>query len=363
MLFINPVTTDDHFRYLWDGKVQNEGVNPFKFSPSELTIHHDDTLYQKVPYPETKTIYPPLSQAVFFLSYKFFGVNVYGLKLIYLLFEAGTLIFLYMSLKILKINSNYIFLYSFSPLVIFEFFINAHIDVLILFFIMGSVYFALNKNSNYSMLLLGFSVLSKVYTLIFLPVYLICFFQQEKSIKNVLLNLLFFLIPFSLLIFYADGINNIFFQMFNYLKYWQFNNLPFTAINTFLELFKISNFSTVRLILIMLFFILYILILSSKFNFIQKIYLAVFCYLFLSPTVHPWYLTVLVLLLPLYFNFTIYYWSGIIGFTNITVYYYLKDKQWFDITIVLLIQYILMFILAVFDLKKLKSKLSFAATE
>jgi len=356
LLFIDPITTDDHFRYLWDGKIQNEGMNPFQFSPFELTHLHDDPLYLKVPYPETKTIYPPLSQIIFFLSYKFFGANVFGLKLFYLVFEAGILIFLFKLLKILTINSNYIFLYAFSPLVIFEFFINAHIDVLILFFIIGSLYFALNNKVNLSMMFLGFSVLCKIYSLILLPIYLIYFFQLEKNIKNILVNLLFFLIPFSLLIFYIDGINNIFFQMSNYLMYWQFNNLPFTTINAILEILGVTDFSMVRLILMMLFFFSYILILFLKFNFIQKMYLLIFCYFIFNPTVHPWYLTVLVLLLPLNFNFAVYCWSGIIALTNISVYYYLKDKEWFDITIVLLIQYLLVVILAIFDFKKLKFK-------
>lgn len=363
LLFVDPITTDDHFRYLWDGKVQSEGLNPYKFSPSELSLLHDDPLYPRVPYPETKTIYPPASQIIFFLSYNLFGASAFGLKIFYLLFEAGIIIFLYQTLKLIKINSNYILLYAFSPLVIFEFFINAHIDVLILFFIVGSIYFAIKKNVNLSMLFLGLSVMCKVYSLILLPVYMIYFFRRRTDTSAFFLSTVFFIVPFSLLLFYSDGIYNIFSQFSYYLKFWQFNNLPFTAINYFLELFGIRSFTTVRAILLVLFFCSYVYILFSKLNLIPKIYLTLFTYLFFSSTVHPWYLTVLVLLLPLQFNFSVYYWSGIIVLTNISVYYYLKDKEWFDITAVLLVQYIMLIIFLIYDFKNIKSKITHAQIE
>jgi alpha-1,6-mannosyltransferase len=197
VIFVNPVTTDDQYRYLWDGRVQSEGVNPYKFSPLELTEVQDDVIYPKVSFPEIRTIYPPVSQIIFFLSNKFFGEQVIGLKFFYLLFEIGILCFLYNSMKLLKINSNYIFLYALSPLIIFEFFINAHIDIVILFFLAGSIYFALKMNMNLSMLFLGFSVLSKVYSIIFLPLFIIYFYKKNRNIKSVSVSLLYFLLSFS----------------------------------------------------------------------------------------------------------------------------------------------------------------------
>lgn len=351
VIFVNPVTTDDHFRYLWDGKVQSEGINPYKFSPLELTDIHDDIIYPHVSYPGISTIYPPVSQLIFFLSNLVFGLNVFGLKMFYLLFEIGILIFIFKTLNLLKINSNYILLYAFSPLIIFEFFINAHIDIVILFFLIGSIYFALKMNTNLSLMFLGFSVLSKIYSLIFLPVFLIYFYKKNGSIKIILKSIIFFFIPFLMIIFYWDGFLNIFLTMNNYMRHWYSNNLPYKIIYLVTEFFGSKDHSLTRIVLLILFSISYLLILLSKTGFIEKIYLSAFCYLFFSHTVHPWYLALLVLMLPLYFNYTVLFWSGIIGLTNITVYYYLRQNEWNDFLNAMIIEYTGIVILFVYDIK------------
>lgn len=351
VIFVNPVTTDDHYRYLWDGLVQSEGVNPYIFSPLELTEVQDEVIYPHVSYPEIRTIYPPVSQILFFISNKLFGHNVFGLKIFYLLFEIGILIFLFKSLKLLNINSNFIYLYALSPLIIFEFFINAHIDIVILFFLIGSIYFALKINMNLSMLFLGFSVLSKIYSLIFLPIFILYFFKKNRNIKPILISLLFFLSSFLIIIFYTDGILNIFLTMNNYMRHWYSNNLLFKILESVTIFFGSSDHTLTRIILLILFSISYLFILFSKTPFIQKIYLTAFCYLLFSHTVHPWYLALLVLMLPLYFNYTVFYWSGIIGLTNITVYYYLKNNVWSDFMPVLIIEYVVLLILFYKDIK------------
>ena len=108
---------------------------------------------------------------------------------------------------------------------------------------------------------------------------------------------------------------------------------------------------TPRIIFLILFSISYLFIIFSKTGFIQKIYLTAFCYLIFSHTVHPWYLALLVLMLPLYFNYTVFYWSGIISLTNITVYYYLKNNEWSDFMPVLIIEYVILLILLYKDVK------------
>ncbi|MBK8550839.1 MAG: hypothetical protein IPL53_07160 [Ignavibacteria bacterium] len=156
LIFVNPITSDDYYRYLWDGMVQAEGMNPYEYSPLDLSKLHDNEIYPNVTYTDIKTIYPPVSQIIFYLSYVLSGANAYGLKLFYLLFETGILYFLFQSLKFLKTNSNYIFLYVLSPLILFEFFINAHVDIIILFFLSGFICFALSKKTGAALLFLSF---------------------------------------------------------------------------------------------------------------------------------------------------------------------------------------------------------------
>jgi hypothetical protein len=61
-----PTLSDDLFRYLWDGHVQLNGINPFIYPPSApelITLRTQWHAY--INHPDISTIYPPLSQMLF----------------------------------------------------------------------------------------------------------------------------------------------------------------------------------------------------------------------------------------------------------------------------------------------------------
>ena len=63
---VMPSLSDDYHRYVWDGRVQLEGVNPYKYRPYEHAL--DRVRYagrDLINHEELKTVYPPLTQAVF----------------------------------------------------------------------------------------------------------------------------------------------------------------------------------------------------------------------------------------------------------------------------------------------------------
>lgn len=352
LLFVNPITSDDYYRYLWDGKVQYAGIDPYEYTPAELTSLHDKILYPSGSYPDIITIYPPLAQILFFISYTFFGPYAWGLKIIYIFLETGIIIFLFNTLNILRVNTNHILLYVLSPLIIFEIFINAHIDILLIFFLIGSINFALKNKSMLSLAFLGMSVMSKSFSLILLPLFLLYFYNNNKNLKRSLLNVVCFLIPFSIILPYYQGFMNIFPVMESYMKDWYFNSLPFRGILALTKIFGLSDQSYTRIILLLMFLISYLYVIFLKTDLINKSMFIVFFYFLFSHTVNPWYLTSLVLFLPAVLSNAIFFWSGIICFTNITLYYYLKDKVWQDIIPVLIIEYTVLVFLFYYELKK-----------
>ena len=103
IIFVNtePLGSDDYYRYIWDGKVQVSGINPYHYSPEDSSLQslHSDILPEKVSYPEIKTIYLPGSQLLFAISYLISGETAIGLKIIYLLFELMLLLSLFYLLK------------------------------------------------------------------------------------------------------------------------------------------------------------------------------------------------------------------------------------------------------------------------
>ena len=82
-----PVASDDIYRYVWDGRVAAHGINPFAYAPEDPRLAHLGTedLPARVSFPEMRTIYPPLAQALFLVSHVLFGASVPGLKLLLVL--------------------------------------------------------------------------------------------------------------------------------------------------------------------------------------------------------------------------------------------------------------------------------------
>lgn len=60
-------TSDDLYRYLWDGRLGNAGVPPFRHAPesAELTAYRDEIVWPRINHPDVPTIYPPVAQYYF----------------------------------------------------------------------------------------------------------------------------------------------------------------------------------------------------------------------------------------------------------------------------------------------------------
>ena len=59
--------SDDLYRYLWDGRVANAGINPFAHAPdaSALEALRDPVVWPRINHPHVPTIYPPVAQLYF----------------------------------------------------------------------------------------------------------------------------------------------------------------------------------------------------------------------------------------------------------------------------------------------------------
>src|SRR3972149_612808 len=67
LLWTQPVLSDDIYPYVWDGKVQAAGINPYLYPPESPELSHlrDDTIYPQINRPWARTIYPPGAQRLF----------------------------------------------------------------------------------------------------------------------------------------------------------------------------------------------------------------------------------------------------------------------------------------------------------
>lgn len=131
LLFVDPYLSTDIYRYIWDGRVQAAGINPYRYLPSapELAALRDAAIYPNINRADyAPTIYPPVAQA-FFLAVTRLGESVVVMKLGLIACEAGLVAALVALLGILRLPRTRVAIYAWHPLSIWEVAGNGHVDV------------------------------------------------------------------------------------------------------------------------------------------------------------------------------------------------------------------------------------------
>ncbi|MBA3347434.1 MAG: hypothetical protein H0T13_02625, partial [Actinobacteria bacterium] len=66
-----PTLSDDAYRYVWDGRVQAAGINPYRYPPESPALAglRDEAIYEQVNRKFAPTIYPPAAQGFFRAAY------------------------------------------------------------------------------------------------------------------------------------------------------------------------------------------------------------------------------------------------------------------------------------------------------
>lgn len=127
-----PVLSDDGYRYVWDGVVQVQaGQNPYRFTPADdaLAGMHDEVLFGALNSPDYHSVYPPLSQAIFALGGLAYPLgwmaSWYLIKLVLVMAEVGGLVLLCR-----MVSPRALLLYAWNPLVVIECAGQAHTEAL-----------------------------------------------------------------------------------------------------------------------------------------------------------------------------------------------------------------------------------------
>src|SRR5258705_12673120 len=71
IVFAPPYLSDDIYRYVWDGRVQAAGINPYRYIPADehLQTLRDENIYPKINRRDyAHTMYPPVAEAMYFLT-------------------------------------------------------------------------------------------------------------------------------------------------------------------------------------------------------------------------------------------------------------------------------------------------------
>lgn len=175
--FFDPQLSDDYYRFIWDGMVIHEGLNPVAFTPAELMAVEPERfsagLYALLNSPQYYSVYPPVAQMVYFISYGISSLDIDGNIMFYrsLLLLADIAVILLLG-KLMKQNQqplSGILIYALNPLIIIEYSGNLHMEPLMIAGLLAAVLFAEKKNWIISTVWMAFSVSAKLLSLILMP--------------------------------------------------------------------------------------------------------------------------------------------------------------------------------------------------
>ncbi|MCA1579436.1 MAG: DUF2029 domain-containing protein [Acidobacteria bacterium] len=149
ILFSPPYLSDDIYRYIWDGRVQAAGINPFRYVPAAPELAHlrDEAIYPRINRRDyAHTIYPPVAQIVFLLTTRV-SESVTWMKFTMVVFEAIAVWAIAQLLASFGLARERILLYAWHPLVIWEFAGSGHADAIAIAFI-ALAFLAWRRNAH-----------------------------------------------------------------------------------------------------------------------------------------------------------------------------------------------------------------------
>ncbi len=137
ILFSPPYLSDDIYRYVWDGRVQAVGINPYRYVPADASLVQlrDVTIYPKINRRDyAHTIYPPVAEAIYFLTTRI-SESVTWMKATMLGFEAIAIWAIAQLLASFGMSRQRILVYAWHPLIVWEFAGSGHVDAVAIAFI------------------------------------------------------------------------------------------------------------------------------------------------------------------------------------------------------------------------------------
>ena len=298
-----PILSDDYIRFLWDGYLTSEGINPFNFKPSELQFlaqknDFANSLFVNLTSKNSYSTYTPVNQWIFYIAASTHSIlgGIICLRIILVGFEIATYFILKQILQRYQINEKKLIFYWLNPLVIFELTGNLNTEGIFIFFLISALLSLIKMQDFKGGLLLSLSFCSKIFSVIVLPLLLL------KGGKYRWHKLLLGFLPFSIFSFfpflhssnlnshYKDLIQPLANEVFNAslfaIKDWfNFQSFGFKGSQVYEQILFLCSVSIIVTV-------------SWRFRYRNRkvlftgITLIISTFLFLSPSVYPSYVII-----------------------------------------------------------------------
>ena len=369
LLLAIPNLSQDFYRFIWDGRMSLQGINPYLQTPISFIqdrvflIAQAQELYDGMGNLSAMhyTNYPPLNQLCFAIAALFAGKSILGsavvLRLIIITADFGIYYYGKKLLEKLKLPVHRIFWYLLNPFIILELTGNLHFEGVMIFFLIWSLYQLSNGNWEKSAFLIALSISIKLIPLMLLPL-----FYRMLGIKR--------LIVYSLIVgavsiaLFAPFISPVFIRNYAETVGLWFQNFEFNASIYYVAReigFQIRGCNEIAIIgkvipIVVVLFIVGLAFIRRNIplqHLISGMLLALTFYFFTATTVHPWYIATLVVLS----LFTAYkyplVWSFVIILSYLTYAYSSTDQNLW----ILLLEYGVVYGYLIYEVSSRKQRL------
>ncbi len=288
---IDPGLSDDAYRYLWDGRVQIAGMNPYGVAPIDPALDGverdwpvDERVRHRVNHEEFPTIYPPLAQHLFAVVAALAG-GMFAWKLVILAAEVLFALLIVRALELVGRDPRAVLLYLWHPLPIVEVAWNAHVELIAAIPLLWCAVLLVEKRRVLSGIALGGAIAAKLWPAGFGLVLLRR--GGIVALAAAAATVAWLTVPFI-------GVDpeTASAGLREYAGSWYFNDLVFRPLGEWLDLDPENRAALgargLRIALL-LGWAAFALATSKRPPLVAALLLAG-SFVLLSPTVHPWYL-------------------------------------------------------------------------
>jgi alpha-1,6-mannosyltransferase len=189
-----PGLDDDIHRYVWDGRVQRLGYNPYVVVPSDpalASLHTSET--RTLNNPEVPSPYPAGAQ-LFFRAVTSIHESTFALKVAFLACDFAMVFVLLDVLRRTRQGEHWVLAYAWHPLLAIEVAGSGHVDIVGVLLLLVSVAALARRWRTVAAMSFGLAVAVKFLPMVLLPLYWKRVRMRDGALVAIVLGLLY--VPF-----------------------------------------------------------------------------------------------------------------------------------------------------------------------
>jgi hypothetical protein len=314
MVFSEPTLSDDIYRYIWDGRVLNQGINPYRYAPSAAELAPlRDTLYTQINNRDVGTPYAPLTLAAFALFQRI-GDSVLIFKLGFIVADCLIMLVLLRLFERTDTPRVNLLVYAWNPLVVVEIAGSGHSDPLTVLLLLIAVHAAMAKRP-WTAVGLTLAMLGKYFTVAVVPLFV-------KNFKGGA----WLMIPVGVIAAFAafsSSVENHVLSLATVFQHWRFNDSLFALVY-----WGTGSLPVTRFVVVAGFLALVVAVLRLDWPLPRAVMTVLGGMFLLTSTLEPWYLLWIVPFLCLYPNRAWLLLTGLIMLSYEVLIRLNNDGQW-----------------------------------